>query len=79
MVNEAALANEEGSFTVHTIVDEGKCCGTGQCVHAAPDVFDQREESSAVFLLGTAIAADRLTAMQQAAALYPAAAIDITE
>ncbi|GAA0915578.1 hypothetical protein GCM10009574_018210 [Streptomyces asiaticus] len=28
-------------------VDEEKCCGAGQCVLIAPEVFDQREEDGA--------------------------------
>jgi len=33
------------------IIDEDKCCGAGQCVLAAPDVFDQRLEDGTVVLL----------------------------
>ena len=28
-------------------VDEAKCCGAGQCVLIAPEVFDQRDEEAA--------------------------------
>lgn len=32
-------------------VDEEKCCGAGQCVLIAPEVFDQRDEDGIVVLL----------------------------
>ena len=32
-------------------VDEAKCCGAGQCVLIAPEVFDQREDDGIVELL----------------------------
>ena len=34
--------------------DEAKCCGAGQCVLVAPEVFDQRDEDGAVVLLDPA-------------------------
>lgn len=33
------------------IIDENKCVGAGQCVLAAADVFDQRDEDGIVVLL----------------------------
>ncbi|MFF5211465.1 ferredoxin [Streptosporangium sp. NPDC000396] len=32
-------------------VDRARCCGAGQCVLAAPEVFDQSEEDGLVVLL----------------------------
>ena len=32
-------------------VDEDKCCGAGQCVMIAPEVFDQDEEEGTVLVL----------------------------
>jgi ferredoxin len=31
-------------------IDQARCCGAGQCVLAAPEVFDQRDEDGAVVL-----------------------------
>lgn len=60
-------------------IDEEKCCGAGQCVLAAPDVFDQRDEDGIVVLLDAAPSADQLAAVNEAAQLCPAAAIVVTE
>ncbi|MEU6788400.1 ferredoxin [Nonomuraea angiospora] len=61
------------------IVDEAKCCGAGQCVLIAPDVFDQNEDDGIVILLEAEPAADRHAAVREAAAVCPAAAIQVDE
>ncbi|MGW0202908.1 ferredoxin [Nonomuraea sp. NPDC003201] len=61
------------------IVDEAKCCGAGQCVLIAPDVFDQNEDDGIVILLEAEPAADRHAAVREAAAVCPAAAIRVDE
>ncbi|MCA2223357.1 ferredoxin [Nonomuraea aurantiaca] len=61
------------------IVDEDKCCGAGQCVLIAPEVFDQRDEDGIVILLEPEPAADRHSAVREAAAVCPGAAIELTE
>ncbi|MEW2400813.1 ferredoxin [Streptomyces sp. NPDC046862] len=60
-------------------VDEDKCCGAGSCVLAAPDVFDQRDEDGIVVLLDAEPTEDQHTAVRDAAAVCPAAAIALTE
>ncbi|MEV4174298.1 ferredoxin [Nonomuraea sp. NPDC049709] len=60
-------------------VDEEKCCGAGQCVLLAPDVFDQREEDGIVLLLEPEPAADRHAVVREAAAVCPAGAIEASE
>ncbi len=60
-------------------VDEEKCCGAGQCVLIAPEVFDQREEDGIVVLLDAEPAAERHAAVREAAAVCPAAAILLGE
>lgn len=60
-------------------VDEDKCCGAGQCVLIAPEVFDQRDEDGIVVLLDSAPAADQHTLVRESAAVCPAAAIEVTE
>ncbi|MCL8015564.1 ferredoxin [Streptomyces sp. AS02] len=39
-------------------VDQGRCCGAGQCVLIAPEVFDQRDDDGIVTLLEPSPAAD---------------------
>ncbi|GAA1725459.1 ferredoxin [Nonomuraea bangladeshensis] len=60
-------------------VDEDKCCGAGQCVLIAPEVFDQRDEDGIVVLLDAEPGADRHAAVREAAAVCPAFAIEVSE
>ncbi|WP_433345234.1 ferredoxin [Microtetraspora malaysiensis] len=60
-------------------VDEDKCCGAGQCVLLAPEVFDQRDDDGIVTLLDPEPGADRHAAVREAAAVCPAAAIELIE
>ncbi|MBB5783574.1 ferredoxin [Nonomuraea jabiensis] len=61
------------------VVDEAKCCGAGQCVLIAPDVFDQNEDDGIVILLEAEPAAHLHAAVREAAAVCPAAAIQVDE
>ncbi|MFI9324396.1 ferredoxin [Kitasatospora aureofaciens] len=58
-------------------IDQEKCCGAGHCVLAAPDVFDQRDEDGIVVLLDARPPAELHQAVQDAAAVCPAAAIQL--
>ncbi|NDZ79171.1 ferredoxin [Streptomyces sp. SID10853] len=60
-------------------VDEEKCCGAGQCVMIAPEVFDQRDEDGIVVLLAAAPDPGQHEAVRESASVCPAAAIHITE
>ncbi|MEV6306381.1 ferredoxin [Actinoplanes sp. NPDC051861] len=60
---------------MHVSVDQGRCCGAGQCVLLAPEVFDQREEDGVVVLLEPSPAAALHETVREAAAVCPAAAI----
>ncbi|WP_436735741.1 ferredoxin [Streptomyces sp. BBFR102] len=60
-------------------VDEEKCCGAGQCVLIAPEVFDQRDEDGIVVLLDAAPPAEQHDAVRESAEVCPAAAIQVTE
>lgn len=60
-------------------VDEDKCVGGGQCVLAAAEVFDQRDEDGVVVLLDKEPRADLHEAVREAAMLCPAAAIRVIE
>lgn len=64
---------------MHITVDLEKCCGAGQCVLAAPEVFDQRDEDGLVLLLDEDPAAERHDAVREAAQICPAAAIEVHE
>ncbi len=61
------------------IVDEEKCVGAGQCVMAAPEVFDQREEDGIVVLLQAEPDEALTAAVKKAARLCPALAITVEE
>ncbi|WP_418060650.1 ferredoxin [Pimelobacter simplex] len=56
-------------------IDEDKCVGGGQCVLAAPEVFDQRDEDGIVILLEQSPPADLGPQVHEAALLCPALAI----
>lgn len=59
-------------------VDEEKCCGAGQCVMIAPEVFDQRDDDGIVVLLDAEPAAEQHAAVQESADVCPAAAIRLS-
>lgn len=61
------------------VVDQEMCCGAGQCVLTAPDVFDQRDEDGVVVLLEPEPPEDRRALAREAAAMCPAAAISLHE
>ncbi|MEV5885777.1 ferredoxin [Streptomyces sp. NPDC052020] len=60
-------------------VDEAKCCGAGQCVLVAPEVFDQRDEDGIVVLLNATPEPGQHAAVRDAATICPAAAIQVHE
>ncbi|AJC53599.1 MULTISPECIES: ferredoxin [Streptomyces] len=61
------------------LIDEDKCVGAGQCVLAAADVFDQRDEDGIVILLDAAPPNASLPQVKDAAARCPALAIEVVE
>ncbi|MEU9310713.1 ferredoxin [Streptomyces sp. NPDC048256] len=61
------------------VVDEEKCVAAGQCVAAAMDVFDQREDDGIVVLLDENPPAELAEDVRTAAAVCPALAIRIEE
>jgi ferredoxin len=61
------------------MVDQGKCCGAGQCVLLAPEVFDQRDEDGIV-VLRDAEPPQRLRAtVREAASMCPSGAIQLSD
>jgi ferredoxin len=64
---------------VKVLIDQDKCVASGQCVMAAADVFDQRDEDGIAFLLMTDPPAEVADDVHQAAAVCPALAITIED
>jgi ferredoxin len=60
-------------------IDEDKCCGAGQCVLAAPEVFAQRDDDGMVVVLDPTPPQDQSKAVKLAAQLCPALAIKLEE
>jgi ferredoxin len=61
------------------IIDDDKCVASGQCVLAAEDVFDQRDEDGIVVLLDEHPHAGQTDDVRQAVSVCPALAITIEE
>ncbi|OON82934.1 ferredoxin [Streptomyces tsukubensis] len=62
---------------MHITIEEDKCCGAGQCVLVAPEVFDQRDEDGVVVTLDTRPPQELQEAVREATAVCPAAAIEV--
>jgi ferredoxin len=60
-------------------LDEPKCVASGQCVIAAPDVFDQREDDGVAVVLALEPEDVQLDGVREAVAVCPAAAIRLLE
>lgn len=58
-------------------VDEDKCCGAGQCVLLAPDVFGQRDEDGIVVLLEAEPGESLHGPVREAADVCPTGAITV--
>lgn len=59
------------------VLDQVKCVSSGQCVMAAPTLFDQREEDGIAFLLSDEVDPSERDAAEHAAAMCPALAITV--
>jgi ferredoxin len=64
---------------MEVVVDQDKCVASGQCVVAAADVFDQREEDGVVVLLDAHPPAELAGDVRHAAGVCPALAITVAE
>ncbi|MEO3788471.1 ferredoxin [Actinocorallia sp. B10E7] len=60
-------------------VDLDLCMGHGQCLLAAPEVFDLSDETEQVVLLDPAPAEDQEPRVRRAASMCPAGAIKIQD
>jgi ferredoxin len=58
--------------------DREVCVGAGQCVLAAPDVFDQDDDEGLVLVLQERPDEDRRTAVEEAADTCPSGAVHIS-
>jgi ferredoxin len=60
-------------------LEQRRCVSSGQCVAAAPEVFDQRDDDGVAFLLTDNPSPDVATGVHQAARVCPALAITVDE
>jgi len=60
-------------------LDEPKCVAAGQCVMAAPEVFDQRDDDGVAIVLDAEPGPELHDSVREAAAVCPAAAIHLVE
>ncbi|MFF4808777.1 ferredoxin [Micromonospora chersina] len=65
------------SAAVRVEVDRDRCCGAGNCVVTAPEVFDQDDEDGLVLLRRSAPPAEALDRVRLAVELCPAGAISV--
>jgi ferredoxin len=59
--------------------DRDRCIGAGQCVLAAPGVFDQSEDDGLVVVLEVSPAGGQGAAAREAAACCPASVITLRD
>lgn len=60
-------------------VDESRCCGAGNCVLLAPEVFDQRDDDGIVMLLDATPRPELHDQAREAVTVCPASAISVSE
>ncbi|GAA0922844.1 MULTISPECIES: ferredoxin [Streptomyces violaceusniger group] len=60
-------------------VDQDKCVASGQCVVAAMEVFDQRDEDGIVVLPNAEPPAEQADDVRHAAAVCPALAMEVQD
>ncbi|GAA1454967.1 ferredoxin [Nocardiopsis tropica] len=60
-------------------LDEPKCVASGQCVVAAPDVFDQRDEDGVAVVLDRTPPEHLYEEVSEAVAICPAAALRLVQ
>lgn len=64
---------------MQVFIDQDTCVGAGQCVMAAPAIFDQRDEDGVAFALHHEPDEQHRAEVAEAAQVCPAAAIRIEE
>lgn len=73
-----SVERREDVMMLRVIVDKDKCCGAGQCVLLAPQVFDQQDDGT-VILLDPTPPPPLHAAAREAACVCPGAAIRVDE
>jgi len=63
---------------VKVTTDPAKCCGAGNCVLVAPEVFDQNDDDGTVLLLAAEPSPAQHAAVREAAEMCPAGAISVS-
>ncbi|MBB2911393.1 ferredoxin [Streptosporangium becharense] len=66
-------------MALRIVADEARCVGGGQCVVAAPGVFDQRGEDGVVVVLDGTPSDERRDVVLEAVVMCPVAAIHLEE
>ncbi len=64
---------------LHVVVDRDACCGSGNCVRTAPEVFDQDDAEGLVVLRQAQPPGELHEAVREAAYNCPAGAIEVAE
>jgi ferredoxin len=64
---------------MRVIADREVCIGSGNCVFAAPQVFDQDDDVGLVVLLTPEVPPDHAAAVRDAVARCPSGALRIVE
>lgn len=64
---------------MRVLLDQEKCVASGQCVVAAPEIFDQRDEDGIAVLLAEAPGPASAEDVRHAAAVCPALAITLAD
>ena len=64
---------------MYVTVDQNKCCGAGQCVINAPEVFAQREDDRKVVLLQEEPGESQRGSVSDAVNACPTGAIEIRD
>lgn len=64
---------------LRVVVDRGACCGSGNCVRTAPEVFDQDDAEGLVVLRQPQPPEELHGAVREAAYNCPAGAIEVAE
>lgn len=64
---------------MRVVADLDKCCGNGQCVMDAPEVFDQRDDDGTVIVLQEFPGEEQAEAVRNAVRNCPTEAITVLD
>lgn len=66
-------------MTARVVARRATCIGAGQCVFAAPDIFDQDDEGWVLVVNDEPLAAAELAAAKQAIQICPSRSLSLVE